>query len=110
MAGQLVDVVVAERVREAHHAPELGMGMLQDAAVHHGGGSSEAGGAGGAAGGSGGAGGGAAAAGGAAAGGGGAARGSCCRAPGRFNFINIRLPIISSGWGNLGPIRNVNRS
>lgn len=109
MAGQLVDVVVAERVREAHHAPELGMGMLQDAAVHHGGGFRAA--AGGAVG-AGGAGGGAAGAGGAAAGegGGGAARGSCCRAPGRFNFINIRLPIISSGWGNLGPIRNVNRS
>lgn len=82
-------MVGAERVGEAHHASELGMGVLQEAAVHHGGGSSAAAAAGG--------------------GGGGAARGSCWRAPGRFNFINIKLPIISSGWGNLGPIRNVNR-
>lgn len=35
MAGELVDVVVAQVVREAHHAAELGVRWIQYPAVHH---------------------------------------------------------------------------
>lgn len=35
MAGELVDVVVAQVVREAHHAAELGVRRVQYPAVHH---------------------------------------------------------------------------